>query len=321
MLNRYRVLTVAASALAALLVFGGPVHAALTPYDTPTVSCVSSGENSITLGVTAGLSGAPAGISIQWMKYDDYIDNGGWFDSDDPRLCKLSLSGQPSLRDNNYTRWELGSNAYEEVVISDGNYDETGVTAHNCGLDVLVCGTQFVFRVFAHAGRGFGRSDWSADVVCSTAPCQPNDCTYTQGYWKNHEEDWSVTSLVLGSCIPSRTYTQAELLTIFNRPAAGNGLISLAHQLIAAKLNLAQGNCSCATATTAIAAADALIGCLDVMTGSLAPSATSALNGTLTDFNEGNGSGCPGHAYRFFIGTNPGTIQGRTWGSMKAIYR
>ena len=91
-----------------------------------------------------------------------------------------------------------------------------------------------------------------------------------QGYWKNNAEAWPVSSLTLGS----GSYTQSELLQILNSPVAGNGLISLAHQLIAAKLNVASGANASAIAST-IAAADALIGGLvvpPVGAGSLAPS-------------------------------------------------
>ena len=46
-----------------------------------------------------------------------------------------------------------------------------------------------------------------------------------------------MTRLTLGTV----TYSQAQLLAIFNTPVRGNGLISLAHQLIAAKLNILAG--------------------------------------------------------------------------------
>jgi hypothetical protein len=104
---------------------------------------------------------------------------------------------------------------------------------------------------------------------------------------------WPVTSLSLGNV----SYSDAQLCEIFNTAAAGNGLIALAHQLIAAKLNVASGADGSAVAS-AIADADALIGSLVVpptngSTNSLDPSATSALITTLTDYNEGVTG--PGH--------------------------
>jgi len=119
-----------------------------------------------------------------------------------------------------------------------------------------------------------------------------NDCTLTQGFWKNHPDAWPVSSLTLGSV----TYTQAQLLAILTQPVKGNGLVSLAHQLIAAKLNIANGADPTGIAAT-IAAADAMIGGLyvpPVGTGYLAPGTTSALNDALDVFNNSSGDTCEG---------------------------
>ena len=118
-----------------------------------------------------------------------------------------------------------------------------------------------------------------------------DDCTYTQGYWKNHPEAWPVSSLKLGSV----TYSKEELLAIFKTPVKGNGLISLAHQLIAAKLNIAAG-ASDSGIKSVIVEADALIGSLVVPPkgdGNLATNKTSSLNDKLDAFNNGNTG--PGH--------------------------
>jgi len=61
--------------------------------------------------------------------------------------------------------------------------------------------------------------------------------------------------LLLGN----RTYNRQELQSILGQAVHGNGLVQLAHQQIAAKLNIANGaNGSCIEQT--LAAADALIG-------------------------------------------------------------
>jgi YVTN family beta-propeller protein len=62
-------------------------------------------------------------------------------------------------------------------------------------------------------------------------------CPLGQGFWKNNTGAWPVTSLPLGS----QTYTQAELLALFDTPPTGDASLILADQLIAAKLNLANG--------------------------------------------------------------------------------
>jgi len=85
------------------------------------------------------------------------------------------------------------------------------------------------------------------------------------------------------------TYTQQQLLDILHEPPRGNGLLILAHQLIAAELNIANGaDPSCIQQT--IDEANALIGDLvipPVGNGYLAPRDVSALADMLGDYNEG----------------------------------
>ena len=110
-------------------------------------------------------------------------------------------------------------------------------------------------------------------------------CTLGQGYWKNHPEAWPVGQVTLGTV----AYNAAQLQAIFAQPVAGNGLIQLAHQLIAAKLNIANSASGTAVAAT-VAAADALIGALvvpPVGDGTLQTSQTSALNDMLDAYNKG----------------------------------
>ena len=128
---------------------------------------------------------------------------------------------------------------------------------------------------------------------CIDLPCGTTGCTLTQGFWKNHAEDWAVTSLTLGTV----TYTQAQLLAILNQPVKGNGLVSLAHQLIAAKLNVANG-ATCNTVVKLISDADKIIGALvvpPVGSGSLSTSSVGTLVTGLDNFNEGLLANCPGH--------------------------
>ncbi len=61
-------------------------------------------------------------------------------------------------------------------------------------------------------------------------------CPVGQGYWKN-TPTWPITQIMLGS----QTYTQVEVLILLNTPPAGDASLILAHQLIAAKLNVAKG--------------------------------------------------------------------------------
>ena len=60
---------------------------------------------------------------------------------------------------------------------------------------------------------------------------------YTIGYWKNHPEAWPVSTLTVGD----QTYDQNELLDMLKNAKAKDATYMLAAQLIAAKLNVANG--------------------------------------------------------------------------------
>lgn len=333
--NRYRGFCQAGMlALAVTALWSAPALA-LDPYDAPVIECIGATENSITLKICGGAdTGAPAGLSLHWMTLADFENNGNqWLDGSDPRLCKMSLSGQPSLRHPGKSRWELLAGECEEVEIGDLNFDETGVSGQNCALDGLECGTTYVFRAFAHAGRRMGRSPWTANLVCSTLDCPARDCTYSQGHYKTHgpagcvtgnnTNMWPATSLTLGTV----NYSATQLCSIFNKPAQGNGLTSLAHQLIAAKFNvLLFTGPTCEAAATAIAQADALIGSKVVQpvgTGSIPPGQTGALTTTLTLFNTGGLVGCPSHcpSERPSGTSDYVPTEASSWGHLKSLYR
>jgi len=173
---------------------------------------------------------------------------------------------------------------FASVLYNNAQYSTTSY-----GPIALTPGTYWV-RVKAMSTESrVQNSDWV--VISFTVVECSSGCTMSQGYWKNHEEDWPVGGLTLGSV----AYAKSELLSVLTTPVAGNGLISLAHQLIGAKLNIANGANGSAINST-IAAADAMIGSLvvpPVGAGNLAPGTTSALVTALTNYNEGITG--PGH--------------------------
>jgi hypothetical protein len=84
-------------------------------------------------------------------------------------------------------------------------------------------------------------------------------------------------------------------MAILDNPAQGNGLVILTHQLIAAKLNIANGADPSAV-QQAITDADAMVAGLvipPIGNGYLPASQTSVLTETLTEYNEGTIG--PGH--------------------------
>jgi hypothetical protein len=62
-------------------------------------------------------------------------------------------------------------------------------------------------------------------------------CAHTLGYWKTHPEEWPIDGVELGGFI----YTKEEAFTIFDTAPKGDATYILAHQLLAAKLNIANG--------------------------------------------------------------------------------
>jgi hypothetical protein len=282
--------------------FAGSAFAA--SLDKPSLSTGDSGHAKQTLYITAGPSGAPNGFTVRWMDQSTYLGNGSQFAV--AVGDKANFYGEPTLNtfDGQYTTFALAPNQTIRVEIGDLT-DETGVSGTRGELEQ---GVRYYFAAFANDADGNADSDLS--VVVSDATTDNTNCTYTQGYWKNHPNAWPVNGLLLGTVF----YTKAQLISILEQEVNGNGLVSLAHQLIAAKLNIAQGADPTAAAA-AIAAADALIGGLvvpPVGTDELDPADTDALTQTLDDYN--NGITGPGHC-----GTVP--TQQSTWGAVKNLYR
>jgi hypothetical protein len=290
--------TVVASLMAASFSFA---------LDTPSVLVGVSGHAKQTLTITAGASGAPNGFTVRWMDQSTFFANGGQFPPQ-PTVGEsgASFTGSPTLNTfgGQYTTFQLGPHETIKVEIGD-LFTETGVSGTTSELDT---GTRYYFTVFANDETGQAASGMSPAVNASTT--QSTNCTFSFGFWKNHEGSWPVMSLTLGNV----NYTKAELLTILTTSVGGNGLISLAHQLIGAKLNIANGADPTAAAA-AIAAADAQIGNLVIPPiggGYIHPSQTGSNTQTLDDYN--NGVIGPGHC---------GTVaaESSTWGHVKSLFR
>ena len=274
--------------------------------DTPTLVSKGGGFFRIDLDVQAGASGAPHGFVVQWMKKSDFLDYGWPSNEYDPIVASCDFTGEPTLNtDSRSGTYLLGSSGVIAVQMGD-LFDETGI--YGTYLDQVVPG-EYAFRVWAEGDGTTGSGSLPSSVQFYSTVGNP-ECT--QGFWKTHPEAWppGCTPMLLGTV----AYTAAELLAIFNTPANGNGLISLAHQLIATKLNICAGGDPTNIQAT-INAADALIGGLVVPPGGasfLAPASTSALTQALDDYNNG---------------ITPGVLacvtptHHSTWGRVKALYR
>ncbi len=315
---RYAVAVLATVAMLAIAGGAAAPASAQGDFDTPTLTLGVTGLARQTLTVTAGPSGTPSGFTLWWMKKSDFIaSNGAWWLYGDPRQGEASFTGTPTLNTNGgqYTTFVLGPNESIEVEIGD-LLDESGVTVtgwRSSWGGELEYGTQYVFCAFANASATVYQSGFTENFETTTI--QTQDCTFTQGYWKNHPEAWP--ALCLPMTLGGNSYTQAELLQIFNQPVQGNGAISLAHQLIAAKLNTCQGANPAAVAACVTAADVLLSGCganliPPLGSCSLTPGSTSANTQCMDNYN--NGVTGPGHC--------PVTPTKKvTWGELKVLHR
>ena len=133
-----------------------------------------------------------------------------------------------------------------------------------------------------------------SDMPCNTT------CALTQGGYKNHFNNLVLNFPPGGLFLGNNFYTNSQLNDILqNNAVGGNGLISLAHQLVTAELNLFYGavpsGTNLITLENAIASANALIGNLvipPIGTGFLSPSVASAAESTLDAYNSGQGGVC-----------------------------
>jgi len=317
---------------------GGPSKIQLV---TPTITCAGNTGESITLQVCAGSTGAPAGFSIHIMTLADYQANGNSWNENAASYRCVSLGGNCGQGNN---PWTLAPGGCTTVVISANILDYyaglgiCGVSA-DCGAPTLVCGTTYVFRVFAHGDSDHILSDKGPvpPLQCSTADCPVGGCTLTWGYWKTHgpegcspghqDNEWNVTSLTIGG----QSVSDAALCDIFHvNPAAcgkgtgANAVAILEHQLIAAMLNKVNGAISCPFANAAITQANALlVGHVNDCVGasSLLGQQMIALAGQLDTYNSDN-CACPVASPAPNSSSSlPSETRKASWGQVKSIYR
>lgn len=248
----------------------------INPYDTPLIWGVNNSD-SFNINLPSSLEG----LLVLWSGLGHPEFNCG--SGGTHPFC--------SLPEQTNERYYVNFDGVDQYLSTDSG-EHLWIQEPNLDLGVISGGVNHTIT-FRHWQQGLptDSSVFYSAILC-TRPLPPSDqCTFTQGYWKNHPNAWPVNSLMLGSV----NYNQTQLLAILNQPVRGNGLVSLAHQLIAVKLNIANGADPSAV-NSAVAAADALIGGQSVPpvgTGYLAPNATSSLNSALDGYN--NGLTGPGH--------------------------
>jgi len=124
--------------------------------------------------------------------------------------------------------------------------------------------------------------------IGALSPTPQTGCTHSQGYWKNHPEAWPVEEIAIGGV----AYSREQAIAILGTQPQGNATYILAHQLIAAKLNIASGADPTPVADTIEAADQWLADQWPNGNPVGTPEGTAraegiALAGILTEYNEG----------------------------------
>lgn len=267
------------------------VAAKKTKFDAPIVTLQEAAQASLILKVQAGETGMTEGFTIQWMLKSDF-DIYGWNGTTlgmSPSYCHASASGNANSSRYNLNPWESTT-----IKIGDMLLDAGVSTSCNTWLS---CGTTYVFRFFAHANKTLQRSDFSPTYQFTTLPCfVENICTYSQGWYKNHQSDWEYlvpNGLLLGNNL----YSASQLTAILNlAPQGGNTVLIVAHQLIATKLNTLRGVVNTPAIDADILAADSWLASRDILTAYEKNDSMNFLAGRLDNFIQGvAGIGAPGH--------------------------
>ncbi len=142
------------------------------------------------------------------------------------------------------------------------------------------------------SGTGFIHDQGAVLTITNTyTPPRPS-CTLTQGYWKNHQEEWDAQGervVWTGQTFFKSGRTYAQIMAM--NPSGGNSYIQLAHQYIAAKLNVNGGADPAIDAS--ITQAESLFNSLSQGTTYIKNASWTSLATTLDNYN--NGVTGPGH--------------------------
>ena len=173
-----------------------------------------------------------------------------------------------------------------KVVTDFGHTDYGGGVAFTPDCKIVAAG--FTWDVQTGGGLDFAVARYNSSGCVIEPPTPTSKCAKTHGYWKSHPDVWPVDTLVLGT----QSYSKAELLALLGLNSQTDASITLSRQLIAAKLNIANGS-DPAPVAGAILASDAV---LSLYSGKLVYKVkSSSTNGqvmtanasVLTDYNSG----------------------------------
>lgn len=155
---------------------------------------------------------------------------------------------------------------------SNGHASFTWPDNHGAGIDTVQANVGSVQSNTA-------QEIWQGPAACPDGP----------GFWKNHPAAWPVSSLSLGG----QTYNATQLWQILSKPGGGDASNILAVQLIAAKLNIANGSDRSPVASVITAADNLLAGYTGLLPYSVSPSSDAGQfmtqrSTTLNAYNNGS---------------------------------
>jgi hypothetical protein len=187
-------------------------------------------------------------------------------------------------------------------MVCAGDADKPFKYTLSLGADVpLECGENIVKNTVSFETNDTGATGSDDHTVIVTVACNEG-CTLTQGYWKTHsdrgpapyDDAWKNLGVSEEDTLffkSGKTWYQ-----VFWTPPAGNVYYSLAHQYMAAKLNILNGASSTPAVDAAIAGAEALFNAQGVNDTTLSKAErTAALAYAATLDNYNNGLIGPGH--------------------------
>jgi len=247
----FAILGFAVIAFAVMFLSSTPGSASVKPtMSTPIISCGASGQDYLDINVTAGSpTGAPAGFTIQWQTTGDYNQFGWPANSSCPldaegvptcgeSFCTASFSGNASSSNYNLAAGQPATVRIGDLMLDNG-------VSTDCPEVRLLCSHNYVFRVFAHANSTRQRSAFTENLTCSTLEC-PVNCDpniKSVDFWTtNYPDAWPAAVLEGGLTIGCTSYTAEQLEAILlTTPGEGDCTTGLLHQVITARLNIANG--------------------------------------------------------------------------------
>jgi hypothetical protein len=270
---------------------------------TITGGAITAGQNTPNVTWTAGASGT-ATLNVT-------VTNAAGCSATAP-LKTVTINQPPAVTPLTNVTVNAGSAAsFTTTASGAGPFSfvwKKGATVITTGGNITIISTATSSTLNIASATAADAGNYSVEVSGACGPAATSNsavltvnqasagCVYSHGYWKNHAAQWPVSTLTLGS----QPYSKTELLALLGAAAKGDASIILAHQHVAAKLNIANG----ASATVVAATAQIADNWLSQFSGKLPYGVKSSssqgqvavnLADTLDRYNNGALAGGPPH--------------------------